>query len=119
MQLFLWIITALLIALWSLLAWGVQALLGLGSGAGTDWVALVAQVPGAAWLEVWLPGWRDAAVFGAQSLSTVLGWIGGAGPIIVWVLWGLGTGAMLIGAALLSGLIAIARRAAGPRAAAA
>jgi hypothetical protein len=118
MHLAIWILTGLLIGLWSLLAYGVATLMGLITGAQgmpADWFALLTQMPGAAWLDLWLPGWREAVVAAAQALGAVLGWLGGAAPVLVWVTWGLGTGVLLLGAALLSGLVALGRRAAsGP-----
>lgn len=115
MHIAIWIITALLIGLWSLLAYGVHALVGLGAGlAGmpADWLALVGQIPGTAWLEIWAPWWREALVFAVQSIGALLGWVGSAAPVIVWVLWGLGALALVLCAALLSGLVALARKAA-------
>ena len=113
MHLAIWIITALLIGLWTLLAYGVGALITLGSGlAGlpADWYALLGRIPGAPWLDDYAPGWREAVVVVAQLLGTVLGWLGDAGPVIMWVLWGLGTLALVLCAALMSGLVALARR---------
>ncbi len=111
----IWITTAVFIGLWSLLAYGVQALLALGTGLTgmpADWLALVAQIPGTAWLEIWWPGWREALVFTVQSAGAVLGWLGGAAPIIVWLMWGLGTLVLVLCAGLLSALVALGRRAA-------
>lgn len=118
MHLVIWIVTALLIGLWSLLAYGVATLLGLVvgmNGMPADWYALLTQVPGAAWLDLWLAGWREAIVFSAQALGAVLGWLGSAAPVLVWVMWALGAGMLVLCAALLSGLVALGRRAAsGP-----
>lgn len=118
MHLAIWIVTALLIGLWSLLAWGAYALLSLATGMPgmpADWYALLAQLPGAAWLDLWLPGWREATVAAAQWAGALFGWLGGALPVVAWVLWGLGTGVVLLCAALLSGVVAIGRRAASAR----
>jgi hypothetical protein len=115
MHIAIWIIAAILIGLWSLLAWAMHALLGLAAGVGgmpADWYALINQLPGTLWLEVWWPGWRETLVLIAQWSGTLIGWLGSAGPVIVWVLWALGTGVLVLCAALLSGLVALARRAA-------
>lgn len=113
MHLAIWILTAFVIALWTLLAYGTATLVGLAggmSGMPSEWYALIAQIPGAPWLDLWMPGWREAVVWSAQVLGTVLGWLGGAAPVIVWVLWGLGVGFMVLCAALLSALVAVIRR---------
>ncbi|MBL8329937.1 MAG: hypothetical protein JNJ71_13920 [Rubrivivax sp.] len=114
MHLTIWIFTALLFGLWTLLAYGTAALVGLAGGLSggmpSEWYGLIAQIPGAPWLDLWLPGWREALVWSAQVLGAVLGWLGGAAPVIVWVVWGLGTGVLVLCAALLSGLVALVRR---------
>lgn len=115
MHLAIWIVTALLLGLWSMLAYGVGALAGLttglSSGLPVDWYALLTRIPGAAWLGDWLPGWREAVVAAAQAIGTGLGWLGGALPVIVWVGWGLGAVVLVLCASLLSGLMAWARKA--------
>ncbi len=117
MHIAIWIITTLLVGLWSLLAYGVHTLLGLSAGlAGmpANWLELIEKIPGTAWLEIWMPWWREALVFAVQSFGEVLGWFGAsAAPVmvgLVWVLWGLGVAGLVLCAALLSGLVALARR---------
>jgi len=113
MHIAIWIFTAIAIGLWTLLAYATATLVGLAggmSGMPSEWYALIAQIPGAPWLDLWLPGWREAVVFSAQALGAVLGWLGGAAPVIVWVAWGLGTAFMVLCAALLSGVVAVIRR---------
>lgn len=115
MQLAIWIVAALLVGLWSLLAYGVGTLAGLAaglSGLTADWNPLLDRIPGAAWMGDWLPGWREAVVSAAQNIGGALGWLGGALPVIVWVVWGLGTVVLLLCAALVSGIAAWARRSA-------
>ena len=113
MHLAIWMIAALLVGLWSLLAYGVGTLAGLAaglSGLPADWYALLDRIPGAAWMGDWLPGWREAVVAAAQVIGMALGWLGGALPVIVWVVWGLGTLGLVLCAALLSGIAAWARK---------
>ena len=117
MHIAIWIITALLVGLWSLLAYGMHTLLGLSAGlAGlpANWLELIEKMPGTAWLEIWMPWWREAVVFAVQSFGEVLAWFGGsAAPVVAWVvwgLWGLGTVGLVLCAGLLSGLVALARR---------
>ncbi len=114
MHIAIWIIAAFIVALWSALAYGVGTLAGLTAGLTglpADWYELIAGTPGAEWMDMVLPGWREAVVQTAQVLGAVLGWLGGALPVIVWVIWGLGTVGLVLCAALLSGLVALARRA--------
>jgi hypothetical protein len=113
MQLFIWIAAAFFIACWSLLAWGAATLAALGAGVGglpADWYAWLSDLPGIAWLDVWMPGWREALVWSAQTAGAVLGWVGETGRWVIWIVWGLGTAAMLLCAALVSGLVALMRR---------
>lgn len=119
MHIAIWIVTALLIGLWSLLAYGVGALAGMTSGLTglpADWYELIAGTPGAEWVDMVVPGWREAVVQSAQVLGSVLGWLGGALPVIVWVIWGFGTLGLVLCAVLLSGLVALARKASAPAA---
>jgi len=114
MHIAIWVIAAGIVALWSVLAYGVGTLAGLTAGLTglpADWYELIAGTPGAEWMDMVLPGWREAVVQTAQVLGAVLGWLGGALPVIVWVIWGLGTVGLVLCAALLSGLVALARRA--------
>jgi hypothetical protein len=115
MHIAIWAIAALFIGLWTLLAYGVNALLGLGTrlaGMPAGWYELLARMPAGEHLDDWLPGWREATVAAAQALSALLGWLGDAGPVLVWVVWGLGAAGLVLGAALLSGLVVLGRRAA-------
>ena len=114
MHIAIWAIVALLITLWTLLAYGVNSLLGLSAGlAGMPaaWYELLGRMPAGEQLDEWLPGWREATVAAAQALGTLLGWLGDAGPVLVWVVWGLGAAGLVLVAALLSGLVAFGRRA--------
>ena len=115
MHLAIWIVAALLVGLWSLLAYGVGTLAGLAaglSGLPADWYPLLDRIPGAAWMGDWLPGWREAVVAAAQVIGMALGWLGSALPAVVWVAWGRGTVGLVLCAALLSGIAAWARKSA-------
>lgn len=110
----IWIITFLLIGLWSLLAWGTHALLSLAPALSGPVAPLLDKLPGAPWLDTWVPGWRELTVAMAELTQTVLGWLGGAAPVLVWVLWGVGVAGLVLCALLASGLVAIIRRAIAP-----
>lgn len=53
-------------------------------------------------LEQWLPQWQEWAVATATLEVAGLGWLGTAGVVIVWVLWAVGAGLLLLLALLLS-----------------
>jgi hypothetical protein len=117
MQLVIWIIAALLLALWLALGYGVASLAGLAAGLQglpAQWYELMGRVPGAAWMDAWLPGWREAVVQTADVIAAVMGWMGDALPVLVWVVWGLGALGLVAFAALLSGIVALARRKSPP-----
>lgn len=117
MHIAIWILAALALGLWSLLAWGLAALLGLDAA---TWVGslepLVKQVPYAEVIDVWIPGWESLVLATLELTRTLLGWLGGAGAVVVWVVWGLGAALVLGLAALASLAVALIRR--GTRAAA-
>ncbi|MCW5636252.1 MAG: hypothetical protein KIT17_23150 [Rubrivivax sp.] len=117
MHLAIWIVTALLVGFWTLVAWGVSTLLGLATGAPglpAEWYEWLGSLPGAVWLDVWMPGWREGLVWAAQVFGAAVGWLGDAAPVLVWVVWGLGAAALVLCAALLSGLVALVRRSSPP-----
>ena len=62
MHLLIWILAFIALALWSAAAWGVSALLGMDP----DWVEGLRPAlkgwPGTAWMEIWLPGWKDSGI---------------------------------------------------------
>ena len=55
----IWIVAALLLALWSLGAWGVHALLAMDPGWIDDVEGMVARVPYGEVVDRWFPGWRE------------------------------------------------------------
>lgn len=113
MHIAIWIVVALGLALWTLTAWGLQALLGLDPNWVGDLKPLVAQLPFGPWLDNLLPGWQGLLVTTMDLLRTLLGWAGGAGQVVVWVVWAVGAGLAVLGGALLSLLVRLGRKAAG------
>lgn len=115
----------LLALLWSLFSWAAHAVLGWdGWARGADWMKEMPPLPlpewlqqllGIAWLEnlrEWLGEWGPeihAWLVGLMgSLPELGGWLQG----VVWLVWGFGMAGLLLVGALLSGFIALARRAA-------
>ena len=115
----IWIITAILIALWSLLSWGAHGILSLGAGWTGDLGPLVDQVPYGSVIEAWIPGWQELLKLALDLTQTALGWVGGAAPVIVWVAWGLGAAVLVITAAALTLVVSMLRRSMPQRPAAA
>lgn len=111
----IWILTLLGLALWSLVAWGLHALLGLDAGALMgDLKPLIAQIPYGSVIEQWIPGWQGLLQATLELSQTLLGWLGSAGPVLVWVLWGIGAATLLAIAAVLTVIVIVARRALAP-----
>jgi hypothetical protein len=110
MHLAIWILTLLLVGLWTLGAWGLSSLLALDP----SWVGQVqpwlAKVPFGGWLESWFPDWLQVAQVMLDALRTGLAWLGGAAPVLVWVVWGGGALMLLLLAGALSLLVALIQR---------
>jgi hypothetical protein len=106
----IWIVTVLLLALWTLSGWGLHLLI-VG---GTQWIGdlkpLIDRIPYAAIVEQWIPGWQDLLKLTLDLMQSMLGWLGGAAPVLVWIVWGLGTALLLVLAGVLSLVVALVRR---------
>ena len=110
MHLAIWIITLLIIGLWTLLAWGLSSLLSLNGAWVSNIDPWLAQLPFGGWLEGWFPEWLQVAHRLLDGLQALLAWLGGAAPVLVWALWGVVTLVLLTLAAGLSLLVALIRR---------
>ena len=106
----LWIFVGFGVLLWSLMGWGLHALLSLDH---QQWLGdlkpLLDQVPYGAWLERWVPGWQALAELSIDAVQWALGWMGAAAPIVVWVIWGLGT-LLMVGAGAVTSMIIVMLR---------
>jgi len=119
----IWIVTLLLLGLWSALAWGLSALLATDGA----WLAQIgpwlSHLPFGGWLETWYPSWLEDAHLLLSLLHNALAWLGGAAPTLVWVAWALGTAGLLLMGAGLTLIVVLVRKtmppAQPPRAAAA
>ena len=114
MHIVIWLLAALALGLWSLLAWGVATLLGLDPSWVTDAGGLLQKVPYGEVIEDWVPGWQALLVATFEMTRALLGWLGGFGQVLVWVVWAAGAGVVVLCAALLSGLVALVRRSSAP-----
>lgn len=119
MHIAIWVITALLVALWSGLCWALGSLLAMDG----SWVAAVGpwlqKLPFGGWLEGWFPEWLSVAHALLQALQAMLSWLGAAAPVLVGVMWAAVTGLLVLLAGVLSLVVALVRRSMPPPAAAA
>jgi predicted PurR-regulated permease PerM len=76
MHIVIWIFTLLGWAVWSLLAWGLHALLTIDPQWIDDTEALIRNVPYAGVIDRWIPGWQELLHAAMDLTQTVLGWIG-------------------------------------------
>ena len=97
----IWFLTLLGLALWSLLAWGLHAVLSIDPQWLDDVEALIKRVPYADAIERWFPGWEQMLGVATDLAQTVLGWVGSNAPLVAWIVWGIGTlGILAVGGVL-------------------
>jgi hypothetical protein len=114
MQIAIWLITAIVLALWSLAGWGLYQLVASGAQLIGDLKPLIDQIPYAAIVEQWIPGWQDMLKLMLDLLQSLLSWLGGAAPVLVWLVWAVGTGLVLVIAGVLSLAVALIRKSMPP-----
>lgn len=122
-HLLVWGLTLLLVALWSLLAWGGHALAGWSgwttwAGGGGDWRAWIDALVLPAWLEPWLPAqafeavktmllaWAPLMESLAAGMPGLLSWL----PALVLALWAAGAVLLVLAGVLASVAIGVWRR---------
>jgi hypothetical protein len=115
MHLLVWILTLLALGLWSRLAWGTHVVLTLDPAVVGNLKPLVEQIPYGALIEQWVPGWQALLTATIDLTQSMLGWLGGAAGIIVWIVWGLGALLVVGGGVVGSVIVALVRK--GARAA--
>lgn len=114
MQIAIWLITALVLAVWSLAGWGLYQLVASGVELLGELKPLIDQIPYAAIIERWVPGWQDLLKLMLDLTQSLLSWLGGAAPLLVGVVWGLGSVLVLIIAGVLSLAVALIRKSMPP-----
>jgi hypothetical protein len=101
MHIAIWIFTLIGLALWSLLAWGLHAVLSIDPQWLDDAALLIKHVPYADAIERWFPGWEQLLHLAVDLAQSALSWVGSNAPLVAWIVWGigalvlLGTGGML------------------------
>ena len=114
MHIAIWIVAALIIGLWSLAAWGVSALLGVNPAWVGSLQALLREIPYGAWVETWVPHWQPALLLVLDLARELFVWVDAAAPAVLWIVWVLGTAAMVMLAALLSLVVRVVSKSAAP-----
>lgn len=94
-----WILALVGLAFWSLVVWGIHVVLAIDP----HWVGSLSPqletMPYAAWLTQWFPGWQELARIGLETTQSALGWVGGAAPVALVIIWAIGA-FMLLGVAI-------------------
>ena len=106
----IWVLALLGIGLWTLAAWGVNALLTIDPGRLQDLKPLIHEIPFGETIDQWVPGWRALLAVAVDLTQSLVAWIGHAAPWLVWALWGVGTAGMLVLAGIVSLAVVLIRR---------
>jgi hypothetical protein len=102
----IWIVALLGLALWSLLAWGLNAALNIDPSRLQDLKPLIERIPYGDFLGEWLPNWQAMLAALVDLSQTLLSWVGSAAPWLVAALWGLGA-VVILGLAGLGSLAVV------------
>jgi hypothetical protein len=105
----IWIFTLLGVALWSLLCWGLHALLAIDPLWVENVEALIHEIPFATWIDQWVPGWQEMLRAAMDLTSFVLSWVGTNAPLVAWIVWSIGTLVLLCVGMLLTLFVCLLR----------
>lgn len=114
MHILIWSLALLALGGWTLLAWATAWVLGLDPALIGAWSGRVGELPGAAWLDLWLPGWDTLLVATLELTRELFAALGRIGPWLVWGAWAVGAALVLGTAALASAVVGGARRVLAP-----
>lgn len=106
----IWVLTLLGLGLWSLTAWGLQALLTMDASRLQDLKPLIHEIPFGETIDQWMPGWRALLAVAIDATQGLVAWVGHAAPWLIWALWGVGAAGLLLGAGVLSLAVVLIRR---------
>lgn len=106
----IWVLALLGIGLWTLTAWGLNALLTIDPSRLQDLKPLIHEIPFGETIDQWVPGWRALLAVAVDLTQTAVAWIGHAAPWLVWAMWGVGTAGMLLLAGIVSLAVVLIRR---------
>lgn len=106
---FIWAVAAVFLVLCALAAWGLHTLLA----ADTQWLEQLGRalgdLPFAAWLETWMPGWQGLAEALIALARELLGWAGAWAPWLAWLAFVAGALAIVGTAGVLSLVVVLLR----------
>jgi hypothetical protein len=105
----IWIFTLVALALWSLAAWGLHAVLAVDPNWVEDVTVLVREVPYADVIDRWFPGWRDLLGLLMDVAALVLTWVGTNAPLVAWIVWAIGALALMAGGGVLTLIVCLLR----------
>lgn len=105
----IWILTLIGLALWSLATWGLHTVLTIDPQWVEDVEALIREIPYAATIDHWFPGWRELLAVLMDITQLVLGWVGTNAPLVAWIVWAMGTLALLLAGGLLTLIVCLLR----------
>ena len=102
-----WSLVFVLLALWSLTAWALHAVVawtGANAGALTDGAAAAGSIGVPEWLAPWIPAELAAVLSSSLSaLGPAVDWLMGLAPavagglsVVIWVVWGFGSLALVL-----------------------
>ena len=107
MHIAIWVFVFVGWAIWSLLAWGLHAVLSIDPQWLDDVEALVLRVPYADTIERWFPAWREMLGAAVDLAQTVLGWVGSNAPLVAWIVWSIGSLMLLASGGVLSLIVCL------------
>ncbi len=110
MHTFIWITTAVLLALWSAFAWGLHSLMTLDPAWVGELKPLIDAIPFGAVIDAWVPGWREMLSMAVDLSQVGLGWAGSAAPWLVGALWAAGAATLVLVGGLFSLLVVLLSR---------
>ena len=110
----IWILAAVCACAWSLLAWGIHAVLTLDPHWVGELKDLIDRVPLARWVDAVLPGWESLLEWVIGLAQSLLVGFADAVPVVVWTLWGAGIFAVLGAAAMMHMLVRLSTTPSAP-----
>jgi hypothetical protein len=110
MHIAIWTFTLMLIGLWTVAAWALASVLGTDGAWLSNVGPWLTHLPFGGWIETVWPTWLEAAHALLGLLHNLLAWLGGAVPLLVWLVWGAGTFAFLLVGAGLSLIVVLVRK---------
>jgi hypothetical protein len=114
MMIAIWIAALLGLALWSLAAWGLHAVLTIDAKQLQDLKPLIERIPYGEQIDQWVPGWQAMLAAAVDLSQAMLGWLGSAAPWLVWALWAVGAVVILGVAGLTSLAVMLIRKGMAP-----